>query len=804
MQSGWLRLFTKELSDKWQIPIFVLSIVLAGSVAYQILSSREQSNTADGVQLCETLLNNKQYTQMGQLAVKMLQESQLTDEQREKINLLLARMIYETEKPLQKHDPKRLEAFHRYMNDGVKDRPLTSEEHSMMVDISCWENHYQNAVEHLQVLLDTEAPNRSALLKRKLELLPRTGHDVQVEYNETIDALLSEPNLTDHDLVWALDIKTESLFKAGEYQKAVDLISRVLPRIKDTNSQLQIQYSLALGEYSQGNLDMAEPTLRTILDRIDSRDELDAKVSLLLGNICLMDDRPEEAISFLKSLETNHPQTEYQVCALVKIGRAQAILEHFKDSKSSLILARNLLKEIGPNKLISMDDIQSEIEKIAEYLYAKNNFQEAVAYSDLQSTCIDPDDSRNQQAMLAKLGVWHQKAAEAKSEQLLRVRDPKYAASLKKQMILHYEKAADAYYNLSKTPGLLNRNSAQVLWQAATLYEKAENPEKSQTILEHFVEQWPNDPLLPEGLYRLARIYQQKNNLIPAEKYYLRLIHEFSRTPVGLKARVCLAESYFAMGPDHYQQAETLLKNMVDDSSQQELLTPESLEFRKAMFLLGKLYYHEGNFEHCVARLEEALERDPQNAAVPEARFLIAQSYRKIADELSKKITQIRDRVLKATLTRNWQENLNRSCDLYRQAISVLENIPHRTSLDENYLQLSYIYYADCLYDLGRYHEAVKAYENVIDHYEQSQVALASYVQIANAYQRLGQFGKIKAVLERMKWLMKQLPENSFAGPGEPFSRQDWQDWIEWNYRSGMLGSTTDFPAQNPKQETAF
>jgi tetratricopeptide (TPR) repeat protein len=690
------------------------------------------------------------------------------------------------------------------MNDGVKERPLTTDEHLMLTDVSCWENKFQKAVEHLQVLLDTETPNRTALLKRKLELLPRTGHDDRAEYSETLDNLLAQPNLTDHDLVWALDIKTESLFKEGNYQKAVELLSEALPRIKDTNSQLQIQYSLALGEYFQGKLDMAEPTLRTILDRIDSRDELDAKVSLLLGKICLKDDRPEEAIAFLKSLAGNHPQTEYEVCAFAKIGRAEAILEHFNDSKSAFLKARDLLKEIGPNKLISIEDLQAEIEKASDYLYAKNNFQEAVAYADLQYSCVDPDDGRNQQAMLARLGLWYQKAADADSERLSRIREPKYAAALKSQMISNYEKAGDAYSKLSKMPGLLNRNSAQVMWQTATLYDKAEKPGKSQAVLEHFVEQWPNDPLLPEGLYRLARIYQDKNNLVLAEQYYLRLIQEFSRTPVGLKARVALAESYFAMGPDHYQQAETLLKNMVDDSSQQELLTPESVEFRKAMFLLGKLYYHEGNYEHCVARLEEALERDPKNASVPEARFLIAQSYRKIADELSKKAAQIRDRVLKATLIRSWQENLERSCDLYRQAIAVLEALPQCTSLEASYLQLSYIYYADCLYDLEQYSDAVKAYENVIDHYEQTQAALASYVQIANAYQRMGQFGKIKAVLERMKWLMKQLPDKSFAGPGRPFSRQDWQDWIDWNYRSGMLSSTSDFPMRDSKQAAAF
>jgi tetratricopeptide (TPR) repeat protein len=804
MQAGWLKLFTRELSDKWQVPTFVLSIALAGLGVYVLFANQKQSSTAECVQLCETLMAKKDYAQAGKLGVKLLEELELTPEQQNQINGMLAKLIYETELPLEKHDPKRLGAFQKYFNQTIADRPLTNEEHLMLADIRRWEGHYQKAVDHIQAVLDGDGPNRTAMLKQKLELLPRTSGDIQEEYAQTLDELLGRDDLSDAYLVWALDAKTELLFKAGQFQKAVDLIGRVLPRITDRHNQLQLQYSLSLGEYFQDKFDIAEPTLRSILDGLDARDELEAKVTLLLGKICARDDRPEEAIAFFNDLITYHTYTDYHLAAVLGKARACAVLHRYTDAMKGFEESRKLLETIGPNKLVDIEDITSAIETTADFLYKNNQLPEAIEFAHLQYDYLDPDDERNRQVLLARLGTWHRQLAEKLSERRERVGDPKLLESLTAQITENYHKAAEAFSTLSDSPGLLDRTAAEVLWQAATCYEKAGMQKDSRGLLERFVAHWPNSPLLPEAMFKLARVYQSENALTQAVGYYKRLIEEYRRTPVGLQSPVALAECYFAMGPDHYEEAVLILRDMVDDTSKQNLFTPESVEFRKAMFLLGKLYYYQGSYASCVARLEEALQRDSQNQAGPEARFLIAQSYRKIAEDLQGKIGQTADRVLKETLVGGWRENLDRSKNLYRQAIQFFEHVENLTPLETSYLKLSYIYYADCLYDLGRYEEAIQAYEGVIDHYEKTPIALASYVQIANAYQRMGQYGKIKAVLERMKWLMQHLPESAFSKPGEPFSRRDWEEWIDWNYRSGLLEYNPDFLARNRGQSATF
>jgi tetratricopeptide (TPR) repeat protein len=179
--------------------------------------------------------------------------------------------------------------------------------------------------------------------------------------------------------------------------------------------------------------------------------------------------------------------------------------------------------------------------------------------------------------------------------------------------------------------------------------------------------------------------------------------------------------------------------------------------------------------------------------AVSEAKFIIAQSYRKIAEQIETKIQRTNDKTVRSALIKQQAQTLERAGNLYELAIPGLETITSRTKLEETYLQLAYIHSADCLYDLGRYDKSIQGYERVIDRYEQNPIALSSYVQIINSYQKLGQSGKIKAVLERMKWLIKQLPDDTFTQNQGILSKSDWQNWIDWNYESGLI--TDDPPA---------
>jgi tetratricopeptide (TPR) repeat protein len=778
--------------------MLLIAVALAVPAILKTVDHFKKNSNEEYINRCEALLAEKDYSNTGKLASKLLEDPELTSEQKIKIDRIIARVIHDSEVPLRKHSLPRLQAFHKYFEESIPEkRPLTLDEHLMLADVFEWENKSQNAINHIDAALDMGGGDEIALLKRKLDLLPRTGRDIREQYDQNLSQLMKRNDLSETDLVWTLDLKTEELFKAGEFTQAVDLIGKTLPRIKEEKNHLALAYSLALGQFYQNQSDLAEPTLRTILKQLPSRDELGAKVMLLLGRICV-NDRPEEAEEYFDTLISQYPHTPYHLAGLTGKGQACAFMFRFSDAMSAYRSAFDLLNEIGPNKLIDLNQINQSLCKTAERLTQNDHLAESLTFAKLEFDHLNPDDEQAQSDLLIRMGTWHRQLAQLLSDRLERVASPTLAASLREQIKDNYRLAGFYLRMLSKSSMILDRQSAQILWQSASCYEKAGLPNESRSILELFVKKWPNDAMIPEVLFRLAKIYQNSNDFLAAAENYKTLIADYHRTPVGLQSPVALAECYFAMGSNYYPLAEATLREMVEDSSNQKLYTPESMEFRKAMFLLGKIYYYTGQYDRCVARLEEALERDSVNPASPEAIFLIAQSYRKISEENLKKISQTTDRAMKNSLALARQENLKRAKDLYLDAMDTLGKLPAPSDLEKNYLQLSYMFHADCLFDLGQYLQAIKAYEHVIDHYEKTSSALAGYMQIANSYQRLGQYGKIKAVLERMKWLMKQLPDNAFAAPGKPFSRKDWQEWIDWNYRSGLLDYQPEYLAKTP------
>ncbi|MEM6315005.1 MAG: tetratricopeptide repeat protein, partial [Planctomycetota bacterium] len=92
---------------------------------------------------------------------------------------------------------------------------------------------------------------------------------------------------------------------------------------------------------------------------------------------------------------------------------------------------------------------------------------------------------------------------------------------------------------------------------------------------------------------------------------------------------------------------------------------------------------------------------------------------------------------------------------------------------------------ADCMYDLGEYAQAIELYNAAAYRYQDDPAALGAYVQIINAHVKLGQKEQARTVNERVKWLVKRMPDDAFESGGG-LSREAWQRWFDWAEQSGM------------------
>jgi tetratricopeptide (TPR) repeat protein len=516
--------------------------------------------------------------------------------------------------------------------------------------------------------------------------------------------------------------------------------------------------------------------------------DLEGRVNLLLGQICLSEMRPEEALAFFANVIQRHAHSELEIAASLGSAEAMAMVRRYESARKTYERSFEVLEEVGPNLLVDRDMIVESIRAQAKALAKDGQLDQALTFGELEHRHMSQEqDDPARHELLKRLGEWYSRKGRHESARLARVGTSEYADEIRRQMNDSYSRAGAMFLQLAGAKGLSDTDSADALWMAALAYRDAGDARTAGQLFARFVNDWPANMHLPQALFNLAQSYQASGRPSRAIEYYQRLVDEFPRTPVGLRSLVPMAQCYMMAGPELYPKAEAILRQIVDDSANQNVLTPKAREFRSALFLLGKLYYFQGDYEKCVGRLEEALQRYPDDVDVPETRFVIAQSYRKLAATFKDQVSLTNDRTMRDQLMRNWKDNMLRATDLFVQAIQTLSSVAQTSRLEQTYLKLATIWYADCLYDLERYGEAIAAYERVVDKYEKDPVALAAYLQVVNCYERQGRRGKIKAVLERMKWLVQQLPETAFTGPSAMLTRQEWLEWIDWNYRSGML-----------------
>ncbi|MGC4034153.1 MAG: hypothetical protein QM754_20935 [Tepidisphaeraceae bacterium] len=102
------------------------------------------------------------------------------------------------------------------------------------------------------------------------------------------------------------------------------------------------------------------------------------------------------------------------------------------------------------------------------------------------------------------------------------------------------------------------------------------------------------------------------------------------------------------------------------------------------------------------------------------------------------------------------------------------------------YEKLAHFYRADCLYDLGEYEKAIPLYDNAAFRYQDDPSALAAYVQIVNAWCRLGKPEQAKAANERAKWVLRRIPPEAFTDGTFSMPKEYWEQWLKFANESGM------------------
>jgi tetratricopeptide (TPR) repeat protein len=323
-------------------------------------------------------------------------------------------------------------------------------------------------------------------------------------------------------------------------------------------------------------------------------------------------------------------------------------------------------------------------------------------------------------------------------------------------------------------------------WLAADCYERAGWSEDALRIFRQFVEARPaGDLRRAEGLWRIASIQHAEGSVSEASTEYARLIEEYPDSPLSSRATVPLARCLEAIG--RRGDAIARLEQTIDGRTG---LKPEAPEYRDAMLELARLVIAEGDLATASGLLDESLRRYPDDANVPETRFQLGECRRGLAREAARQLADgslspsQRDsidaqRVADLEAARSEFEKVVAALDPRTAGNGAGRDESKLNALERDALRLAHLYRADCLFDLGRYQEAIDLYEIAERRYSDSAVSMVALIQIVNAWHELGELDRAATAHRRAEIRLTQLPDAAFLEQGSIFSRDAWERWLK-------------------------
>ena len=285
------------------------------------------------------------------------------------------------------------------------------------------------------------------------------------------------------------------------------------------------------------------------------------------------------------------------------------------------------------------------------------------------------------------------------------------------------------------------------------------------------------DPERVVAMFRMAQSYQALREWQEAAGWYEKAIELNPRSAVAAASHVPLAACYEALGQP--ARAEQQLLRVVSGG---ETLNPEAVDYRNAIIALGTHYYNQGEYTRAIEELTKAAAYYPDDRAIAEVRFRLADSYRAAA-------ASIRANLAEGSLPRSieveneamQQQHLGEAIMLFTQAIDEYERrgVSQLDALQADYLRLGHLFRAHCSYDLGDYGTAIDRYDQTARRYADDPVSLIALIQIVNSYMELGAHDKAATAHNRALLRLSQLPDGAIASGDAVLDEAAWQRWLE-------------------------
>lgn len=776
----------ERVADKWQIPLFVLSVCLLAGSFFRIPTKAAGRPWPEAIEQLDRLVSRGHYDRALVLGYTLLQRDGSGDERGGPVHLALARARFgqgiEAQITTSALGRKIIEHYRQADRFAL---PLMAEDFHRLGLALEWQGIYRKAYDRLKQALEKGCGHEADVRRYIIELARGRLDASPTELNEMLGEMLGA--LADHRLdlrIWAVEGKLEALGQLDRIDDASTLLVAERSRFVESDYRDRFNYLEALQLYNMGQQDEAETYLRTIRNRVQREDEVYAQTGWLLGRVVMSDggpQRPEEAMSFFSDVLAHHPDGEYGVASQIGMAEALAYLERDDEAVEFYETAIERLAGMRPTRVVSREVLLVSLGVMSDYQRQSGSLESALAYARLGLALLDRRNEENTASYLQHLTMIQTPLATELERQGLDAlrQSPLEGQALVDRARRLFSEAAGIYVELSRLRLYNEQESATASWRAAEFFARAMERDRAVELFREFVRERPQSVRIPRARYRIGQLLQALGRFDEAVEAFQECYRRHPRTLDGSRSLIPLAQCYLAIGPGNEELAEKALNVALQDS---DVLTPLAPEYAEAFYLLGDVLNRRADYERAIASIEESLERYPDHEAAPRARFLLADSYRQSALSLKRDLAD-------ATFDGEYQQILAASSDrfakareLYHEMVEEFESrgVSTLNRLDSVYYRHSALYEADSYFETRDYRRALKLYEEAAATFKESTSGLAAYVQIINCRVFLGEHLEARTALARALMLTEALPSRVFQDSVLPEQREDWKRYFEW------------------------
>ncbi|MHB8969018.1 MAG: tetratricopeptide repeat protein [Pirellulaceae bacterium] len=472
------------------------------------------------------------------------------------------------------------------------------------------------------------------------------------------------------------------------------------------------------------------------------------------------------------------------------------------------------------NAWISLEELRSRLSIAQQQFQLAHQFVAALALTDACAKILPVDERTEIEAQ----------AHQAWAEFLLR--DAKGRGRLgdavtEAEARGHFRAAADAYQRLT-TLRYTTNHYPNDLWLSGECYLRGQNYETAITMLRQFLQNAPRAQH-PQGLVALGECQLALGRFHEALLALEQCIESYPKHPEGYQARLLASQAYQQLNqrteakpglPDQDNAKQQFLdkaKQLLRDNMQNTELTPQSLQWQRSLFAYGTLLFNEGMaldslsrvngvdspdpdlhkkglndlyaanklFLEAIRYLDEAVQRYPDAPEASAAFYNIAEAYRHAAKLPDKSLLTEPTLSRRAEFTQKRREWLESAADVHFQLQTRLLEKQRQNELSEieqAILRNTYFAYADTLFYLNDYEQAIKAYLAASNRYQHAPEALEAFVQMASCYRHLKAPAEARGTLLQAKAVLARINKEKDMDfeKTTPNSREEWQQLLSW------------------------